>query len=100
MSRLDWKQALVPGIYILLAGIALVFVHSAVEGERGLRALNEAEAQKAALQRELAVAQAERAEVANRVRRLGEAYLDLDLLDERARAVLGLARPGEVLIRQ
>ena len=35
----------------------------------------------------------------NRTRRLSDAYLDLDLLDERARKVLGLVRGDEIVIR-
>ena len=35
----------------------------------------------------------------NRTHRLSSGYLDLDLLDERARLVLGLVRPDEILIR-
>lgn len=34
----------------------------------------------------------------NLTRRLSDHYLDLDLLDERARHVLGLMRPDEVII--
>lgn len=35
----------------------------------------------------------------NRTRRLSNDYLDLDLLDEQARKVLGLARGDEIVIR-
>ena len=41
----------------------------------------------------------EHAVLLNRVRRLDESYLDLDLLDERARAVLGYVRQDELVIR-
>lgn len=47
----------------------------------------------------LAGLQADRAELKNRTRRLSSDFLDLDLLDERARVVLGMARPDEILIR-
>ncbi|MEL7138354.1 MAG: septum formation initiator family protein [Pseudomonadota bacterium] len=100
MSRIDWKQVLAPGAYVLLLAIALIFAHSAIEGQRGLRALNEARAGIAALEVELAEAEAERTEIANLVHRLQPDYLDLDLLDERARSVLGMARTDELLIRR
>ena len=100
MSRLDWRQAVTPGVALLLIGIALVFVHSGMEGERGIRALRDAEVLKVELEKELEAARAERAEIANRVQRLDERFLDLDLLDERARAVLGHVRSDEVVIRR
>ncbi|MEL6768051.1 MAG: septum formation initiator family protein [Pseudomonadota bacterium] len=99
MSRIDWKQVLAPGAYVLLLAIALIFAHSAIEGQRGMRALNEARAEIMTLEAELAEAEGERAEIANLVRRLQPDYLDLDLLDERARDVLGMARSDELLIR-
>ena len=34
----------------------------------------------------------------NKTRRLSDEYLDLDLLDEQARNVLGLIRPDEVIV--
>jgi len=34
----------------------------------------------------------------NLTRRLSDSYLDLDLLDERARNVLGLARSDEIIV--
>jgi cell division protein FtsB len=41
---------------------------------------------------------AERAELENLTKRLSANYLDLDLLDERARDVLGYVRPDEVVL--
>lgn len=34
----------------------------------------------------------------NKTLRLSDNFLDLDLLDERARKVLGLARPDEIIL--
>ncbi|MEL7346539.1 MAG: septum formation initiator family protein [Pseudomonadota bacterium] len=99
MSRIDWRQALAPGLYGLICVIALIFGHSAIDGDRGLQALYEARSTITVLEAELAVAEAERDEVANRVRRLSDGTIDLDLLDERARIVLGQARPDEILLR-
>ena len=53
----------------------------------------------AALERQLAELRAERAMMENKTKRLDEDYLDLDLLDERARSVLGYIRADEILIR-
>ena len=99
MSRRAWGQALIPGSYIILIAIALVFVHSGMQGERGLVALHEAEQARADLEAELALLDQEHAILLNQVRRLDESHLDLDLLDERARAVLGYVRQDELVIR-
>jgi len=81
-----------------VAAITASFLWSGLEGARGLGALAEAQASAERLEDELARLRAERRAAENRVRRLGDAYLDLDLLDERARSVLGLVRPDEIVI--
>jgi cell division protein FtsB len=43
--------------------------------------------------------QADRATIANKVERLSVDHLDLDLLDEQARRLLGFGRPEEIIIR-
>ncbi len=97
--RLSWRQVVAPAICLILIGIFFVFVHSGLSGEHGLQALGRAEAEEVRLERELAAVTAEREALANRVRRLDDSYLDLDLLDERARAVLGHAREDELIVR-
>lgn len=72
---------------------------AALQGEHGFFRLMQVEAQEARLRAELAEMQAERAVIANKTRGLSEGTLDLDLLDEQARKVLGLARADEILIR-
>lgn len=99
MSRWDWSQVLTPALYIVMVGILAVFAHTGLSGEHGLSALHQAEAREVALEHELQALQAEREALANRVERLDERNLDLDLLDERARRVLGRTRPDEVVIR-
>ncbi|MCL5775558.1 septum formation initiator family protein [Limibaculum sp. FT325] len=99
MSRLEWGQVLVPLFFILILLAALGFLHSGLQGERGLTALHDAERSIATLETELAALEAENAALENRVRRLDESYLDLDLLEERARSVLGYVRGDEIVIR-
>jgi cell division protein FtsB len=48
---------------------------------------------------ELALLQAEVDQMENLTRRLSDTYLDLDLLDEQARDVLGMVRADEIVIR-
>ncbi len=79
--------------------LALYFTFAAVQGSFGLfnRVQIEAEIIELRITRDALSEDLARAE--NRTRRLSDDYLDLDLLDERARAVLGLARPDEIIIR-
>ncbi len=99
MSRWDWGQIVTPAIYIVLIAVLAVFGHSGLQGEHGLIALHEAEALERNLTDELAVIRNQRRARKNMVRRLDEHSLDLDLLDERARAILGYTRREELVIR-
>ena len=99
MDRLSWKQFAIPAAYILLLGVIAIFAHSGLQGNHGLAAFRDASVEERRLQTELAAVQAEREAMSNKVRRLSDRYLDLDLLDERARSVLGLVRPEELVIR-
>ncbi|HRO10988.1 septum formation initiator family protein [Amaricoccus sp.] len=71
---------------------------AALQGEHGLLSLFRIEAQETRLAGELAALQAERARISNKAERLSTERLDLDLLDEQARKVLGLGRPDEIII--
>lgn len=99
MDRSGFRQVAVSLAYILLIGAIAVFAHSGLQGDHGLAALREAAAEERRLTAELEQLRRERAEVENRVLRLSDRYLDLDLLDERARAVLGLVRADEMVVR-
>lgn len=83
---------------ILLLGFAGYFVFAAVQGEYGVLRRVELEAERVRLADELAMLDAETARMRDRTERLSDDFLDLDLLDERARVVLGLARADEVII--
>ncbi|PUB13113.1 FtsB family cell division protein [Yoonia sediminilitoris] len=79
--------------------LGLYFTFAAVQGDYGLFKRIEVRAEGAALQDELADLQAEVARMENLTTRLSDSYLDLDLLDEQARDVLGLIRADEIVIR-
>lgn len=90
------------GALVYFAGcisIGAYFTFAAVQGDYGLfrRAEIEVDAQK--LEQELAALQAEVAQTENLTKRLSDDYLDLDLLDEQARDVLGLVRADEMVVR-
>jgi len=94
----DLSGLIAPLAWAGVIGVTGLFLWSGLEGSRGLGALDAAEARADRLEEELAALRAERRAAENRVRRLRRDYLDLELLDERARAVLGLVRPDEIVI--
>jgi len=99
MSRNFMKSKAPSALFSLgaFAGVCFFAFH-ALQGEYGLFALIQADNRAAELKIELAEVQMKRAEAENRTRRLSDDYLDMDLLDERARIVLGYARSDELLI--
>jgi cell division protein FtsB len=87
---------------VFLAIMALsgtYFAYAAVQGPSGVLRREQLKADTRALvaQRDLLQAEADR--MRNLTRRLSDDYLDLDLLDERARDVLGYLRADEIIIR-
>ncbi|WP_040482812.1 MULTISPECIES: FtsB family cell division protein [Yoonia] len=79
--------------------LGLYFTFAAVQGDYGLFKRVEVRAESAALRLELAGLQAEVARMENLTTRLSDNFLDLDLLDEQARHLLGLIRADEIVIR-
>ena len=75
------------------------FAFAAVQGDYGVFRQVEIRAETAALQAERARLETELAQIQNRTRRLSDSFLDLDLLDEQARDVLGYVRADEIVIR-
>jgi len=86
-------------VAMFVIGAILQFGYGGVQGESGLRVGLAAETELKRKEAELAALRSERARLENLTARLSDAWLDLDLLDERARAVLGRARPDEIVIR-
>ena len=86
--------------YVALMALAcLYFVFAAVQGDYGIFRRAEVDAEALELKVELASLSDEVARMENLTRRLSDDYLDLDLLDQQARDVLGLIRADEVVIR-
>lgn len=79
--------------------LGLYFTFAAVQGDYGVFRRGEILAEKRALEDELVSVQAEVAQMENLTHRLSDTYLDLDLLDQQARDVLGLIRADEIVIR-
>jgi cell division protein FtsB len=79
--------------------LASIFTFAAVQGDYGLFRRVEVEAEKAVLKEDLAQLRAEVARMENLTQRLSDDYLDLDLLDQQARDVLGMIRADEIVIQ-
>jgi len=85
--------------FTIIFGLATYFTFASVQGDFGLfrRVQIDAEAQALTQQRDQLLSEV--TYMRNKTRRLSDEYLDLDLLDEQARDVLGLIRADEVVIR-
>ena len=79
--------------------LGLYFTFAAVQGDYGLFKRIEVKAEGDALAIELAALQTEVARMENLTTRLSDNFLDLDLLDQQARDVLGMIRADEIVIR-
>lgn len=75
------------------------FTFASVQGDFGLFKRIQIEAEAEVLREEVEQLEAEVRTLRNKTRRLSDAFLDIDLLDQQAREVLGLARGDEVIIR-
>lgn len=85
--------------YLLAFTLGSYFTFAAVQGDYGVFRQVEIAAEAEELQAERDALAAELAEMQNRTRRLSDEYLDIDLLDEQARDVLGYVRADEVVIQ-
>ena len=78
--------------------LSIYFSYSALNGQYGLFNKFRYQAQEVALLKKLDQIKAVNSKLEQKVRRLSNDYLDLDLLDQQARKVLGLARSNEIII--
>jgi cell division protein FtsB len=90
------KIALPPMIFLAITGY---FAWNATQGDRGLVAYAQRKALQQQVLNEKAAAQAERDGWEVRVRGLRPQHLNPDTLDERARSMLNLAEPDEVIVK-
>lgn len=88
------------GLFLPLALICvgIYFTFTAVQGKNGLFQRIQIEAEAEALSRDLAALQAQTAEMEVLTRRLSDDFLDLDLLDQQVRDVLGYVRADELVL--
>jgi cell division protein FtsB len=85
-------------LYVFAALFIGYFAVNAFTGNHGLRAQQDLDLQYFTMQRELAAIKAERAVWDRRVALLRSARIDPDMLDERARALIGYADPRDLTL--
>ncbi|WP_372800382.1 FtsB family cell division protein [Paracoccus seriniphilus] len=85
--------------FVLALILGLYFAFAAVQGPSGILRRIQIEAETAELSQERDQLRSQVEQMQNLTHRLSDDYLDLDLLDERAREVLGLLRPDEIILR-
>jgi cell division protein FtsB len=86
------------GLYVFAALFIGYFAVNAFTGNHGLRAQADLDQQLAAMQAELATIKAERAVWERRVALLRSDGIDPDMLDERARSLIGYADPRDLTL--
>ncbi|MFN3522933.1 MAG: FtsB family cell division protein [Phenylobacterium sp.] len=82
-----------------LAFLIFYFGFHAFTGERGILSTHQRDEALAAKTRELALLQAERRDLEARAHLLRDTSLSADLLEERARSLLGFSDPKDYVIR-
>ncbi|MBU3028689.1 septum formation initiator family protein [Paracoccus marinaquae] len=85
--------------FVLTLSLGLYFAFAAVQGPSGILRRIQVEAETAELAAERDRLRAEVDRMQNLTRRLSDDFLDLDLLDEQAREVLGVVRADEIILR-
>jgi cell division protein FtsB len=94
------RPALGALIYFATAfGLATYFTFAAVQGDYGVFRRAEITVAAKDLEVQLSQLKGEVNEMENLTKRLSDTYLDLDLLDQQARDVLGLLRSDEIVVR-
>jgi cell division protein FtsB len=93
------RAVMVPlALYAAAAGVVGFFVREADSGKRGLSAKRELKIEAFGLRQDLTAVQEDRAEWERRVALLRSDQVDQDLLEERARVVLGRVHANDVVI--
>lgn len=95
------KSAMTPARLIrplLLVCALFYFSYHTMHGERGLYALFREKHEQITLQKELAETRTQREKMELRVSHMRDGSLDLDLLDEQMRRMMGVMKKGEIVV--
>jgi len=99
-QKLPHRPALGGIMYLVLAvTLGSYFTFAAVQGDFGVFRRMQINAEAVALTAERAQLYAELDQMRNLTHRLSDRFLDIDLLDQQARDVLGYLRADEIVIR-
>lgn len=93
--RRTLRDVSLPSLFLLLT---VYFLWNATQGDRGLQATAQRQDELKAARAELDRAEADVATWQRRVNGLRDTRLDRDALDERARAMLNLSEPDDVIV--
>ena len=100
MSNPDSKPRLGSMMFFALAAtLGAYFTFAAVQGDYGVLRQAQTADEMQGLSAERDTLFAELGSLKNRTKRLSDSYLDMDLLDEQVRSVLGYVRANEIVIR-
>jgi cell division protein FtsB len=99
MNRTNRPALGMLAFFAVAFALGIYFTFAAVQGDYGLFRRAEIEAEAGGLALQLAEVQAQVDQMENLTKRLSDNFLDLDLLDEQARAILGMVRADEIVIR-
>ena len=86
-------------VFTISLSLGLYFTFAAVQGDFGILRRAEINHDLQKLQAEIGSINVEIADLKNLTRRLSDHYLDLELLDQQARDVLGYVRTDELVIQ-
>ncbi len=92
----EFTKALGFAVFIFIA--CGYFFYAATQGPSGLFTKSKIEAEAIMLETQRDVLLARRIESDNRIQRMSDEHLDLDLLDQQARKILGYIRRDEVIL--
>lgn len=85
--------------FAAVLSLSAYFIFAAIQGDYGHFSRIQIEAEEKILKTQLADLRSQRIAIANKTHRLSDEFLDLDLLDQQARRLLGMARPDEIIVR-
>lgn len=95
-KRPGWGVAIYVAVMVTLG---MYFTFASVQGDFGLFRRVQIQAETRDLQAERDQLHEEVAALRNKTLRLSDSYLDLELLDQQARDVLGMIRSDEIVLR-
>lgn len=84
---------------LLFIGILFYFIYQALTGNNGYKSYLSIKQQVITKQEELDNLKSQLKEIKNKVELLSNNSLDLDMLEERCRAILNYSYPNEIIIR-